>query len=393
MCSCKFCGREFSNSQGVKAHLRKCPTYQNAKRHRPGGSLLPDSGGPNAPSPAQGSLAQNLLTSNSECLARLTDQVTRQFAGPDEATRLRQQRETLLISLVSQLVNWYRPSHFSVTSEMAAIAKVAILDEFRPRPIEELSHAELISRGEIIRNKAFAPFLKAQQVELRQQQEKAQREHRRAQEDASAQAHRVKRRAVLIELGVAEAQTSASLHGIVGPAATLFAWETRARLETLLQGDETRQEGEEAIEAAIRGPLQEARKKAEQARLAKRERIMSQGIAAAVPLVTAMLPVVTAAAIKKFHEKFGAPPSPQPNTTTQQSDASQTSSPPTSRDTRILSPFSAQEASVDRPVHIEQDVCSSESTAPKHYENKGDKSEKPGSLAVGETIARVIGRK
>jgi hypothetical protein len=38
MATCQFCGRQFTNSQAVRAHLKACPAYQ--ERDQAGGSAL-----------------------------------------------------------------------------------------------------------------------------------------------------------------------------------------------------------------------------------------------------------------------------------------------------------------------------------------------------------------
>src|SRR6185295_12321871 len=140
MCKCHYCGREFEGSQNVKAHLRRCPNYLKFK------DSAAKATSPNTPlqGPALATAHDPpVLTLLSEAMAQFATQIAAQCSGPVEATRLRQKRESLLTLLLIKLVDWYRSPEGVVTPEMAAAAKVAMLDELRPQPIENLSDAEL----------------------------------------------------------------------------------------------------------------------------------------------------------------------------------------------------------------------------------------------------------
>src|SRR5437868_12252650 len=117
MVKCHFCREEFRNCQAVRAYLKKCSEYLKSKDAAARvGPVLATSHGP------------PVLNPLSEAMAQFATQISAQFAGPDEATRLRQKRESLLTLLLVNLVDWYRPPEGVVTPEMAAAAKVAMLD-------------------------------------------------------------------------------------------------------------------------------------------------------------------------------------------------------------------------------------------------------------------------
>jgi hypothetical protein len=237
-------------------------------------------------------------------------QLSAQFAGPDEATRRRQKRESLLTLLLANLVDWYRPPEGVITAAMAAAAKVAILDELRTQPIEDLSHAELTLRGEVIRDRVFAPFLREQQAELRKQQEVKQLEKLRAQQHTDTQARRTTRKTALIELGISRALQSASSRGFPHRLLVVLEWEIRARLEAWLVGDETESQVNEILEAATDRPLLEWEMRVEQCQSAERQRVLEKCLTVALPVVEVAVPWVQEVVVNYISTTLGMPPSP-----------------------------------------------------------------------------------
>jgi hypothetical protein len=233
-----------------------------------------------------------------------------QFAGPDEATRRSQKRESLLTLLLANLVDWYRPPDGVVTPEMAAAAKVAILDELRTQPIEDLSHAELTLRGEVIRNRVFAPFLREQQAELKKQHEVKQLEQLRAQQHTDTQARRTTRKTALIELGISRALQLASSQGFPPRVLVVLEWEIRARLEALLVGDETESQVDETIEAAVTRPFLEWETRAERFQSAERQRVLEKYLTVALPVAEAAVPWAKNIVVNYICTTLGMPPSP-----------------------------------------------------------------------------------
>ncbi|MCI0426435.1 MAG: hypothetical protein L0Z46_00285 [Nitrospiraceae bacterium] len=311
MTQCHYCHRTFRGPQSVKAHLRKCPDYLKAKD----GTARRTS--PNIPSQAPAPATLNDTpgaTPLSDVVAHFVTQMSAQFAGPDQATRLRQQRESLLALLCSNLVDWYRPPEGVVTPEMAAAAKVAILDELRTQPIEDLSHAELTLRGEVIRNRVFAPLLREQQAELKKQREVTRLEKLRTQEHTDTQARRTTRKSALIELGISRALQSASSRGFPPRVLVVLEWEIRARLDAWLVGDETESQVNEIFEAAVGRPLLEWERRVEQFQSAERQRILDKCLTVALPAVEAVVPWVQEVVVNYICTTLGMPPSPSPST-------------------------------------------------------------------------------
>ena len=380
MCRCIFCQREFKNPQAVKAHLRTCLNYQKSKN---GTATRLQALGPSSSSSRsihQGALAPTDPVRPSDPFASLLEQLAHQCAGPDEATRLKQRREAVLAGLCATLVDWYRPLEGVLTSEMAVAAKVGIMDELGLLPIEECSPTERALRAEAIRNRVLAPYFRAQKEQLAHDSEQLghQKDLRRQEmlqikEEAAMQTRRVTRRATLMEIGVARALKALPPRSVLARRVALFEWEVRERLDILLVGDETENQAEEVIEAAIRGPLLEWDKRLEQARLAKRHRIVHQCVTLAVPLVEAALPWVTATVTNKFREMFGVPPAPQSTTAPlKKADASsEKPSPPSSPDVATPHPVRTQPMpSADPIVDRDENVPPSESGVPEPQERR-----------------------
>ena len=379
MSRCNFCQREFKNTQAVKAHLRTCPNYPKSK-HR---TAMPVQ--PLGPSPSSsGSLHQDSLAptepgKTSNPFVSFVEQTTNQFAGPDEATQRRQKREALLTGLCSDIVDRYRPVEGVVSQEMSATVKIGLLDELGILPIEDLSPTERSLRAEAIRNRVLAPYLRAQKEQLAQQKEQLEHETElrrqeilQIKEEAAMQTRRATRKATLMEIGAARAlKTFASLHIAHGHRA-LFEWEVRKRLDILLEGDETEGQAEEAIEAAIQGPLAEWDERLERARLAKRRRVVNQCVPLVVPLVQAALPWVTTTVINKFREKFGVPPASQSTAPPKKADvSSEKPSPPSSPNVSTSDPVRTQpEPSVDPIVEQDESVIPSKSELPESQESQ-----------------------
>jgi hypothetical protein len=312
MCQCHYCKRWFRGPQSVKAHLRTCPDYLKSKD---------DVARATSPSTlAQGpalATAQDTPvpppTTPSEFVAQLVTQMSAQFAGPDEATRLRQKRESLLTLLLANLVDWYRPPDCVVTPEMAAAAKVAILDELGMVAIDEMPQAELTLRGTAIRNRAFAPYVRRQQELMLRQHERQQQAALRRQQESGLRARHATRKTALVELGVTRALQSVSSRGIPRRALMLLEWEIRARLEAWLVGDETESQVDATIEAAITRPLLEWESRVEQYQSAERQRVLDKCLTVALPIVEAAMPRVKDIVVTYICETLGMPtPPPSP---------------------------------------------------------------------------------
>ena len=327
MSSCQFCQRQFSNEQAVKGHLRWCPTYLKSTTRTSSGSRAVNRSCNNATAldPPRKNAPDVMRSSNP---FTGLDQCTQQVAGPETA-RAKQTREALLAELCSHLVDWHHPPEGIITPEMAAAAKVAILEELGTLAIEDMPQFERTLRGTVIRNRLFAPDLRQQKAEKERQLAQHKKDLRRCQQDSARVAHRTTRKAVLVELGVNRALQAGSSRGIPSRVLPLFEWEVRARLEALLVVQETQEQVHETIEAAIEAPLREWTTRIEHLRSATRERLLGKCLALAAPVVSASWPWVKDALLKKWCAAFGIPPSPEPDThTNENGPSSETASAP-----------------------------------------------------------------
>jgi hypothetical protein len=314
MSCCHFCQRHFPNAQGVKAHLRWCPKYSKPKtgtssRIR---ALEPSFSNVKPRDPHLKNAPD--VMSSPDPLAGLLDQLTQQFAGPDETARVKQKREALLADLCTRLVDWYHPSEGMITPEMAAAAKVAILKELGTLAIDDMPQSELTLRATVIRNRIFAPYLGQQQEEKDRQLTRDKEELRRSEQDAVRQMRQTTRKAVLIELGVNRALKAASSQGIPHRVFPLLEWEVRGRLETLLTGHETQGQADDTIEAAIERPVWEWTTRIEQLQRSEQERFLDECLALATPIAVASWPWMKDTLIQQVCEQFGIQVAPEPGT-------------------------------------------------------------------------------
>jgi hypothetical protein len=180
---------------------------------------------------------------------------------------------------------------------MAVAAKVAILDELGALQVEMLSTTERNLRAEAIRNRIFAPYLQQQQESLERQTDRQQKETLRCREAAETESRRTKRKAVLIELGVAKGLRLAKEHGLTGRAVAVVEWEVRSRLDILLVGDETESQVEETIEASIEPPILEWAARLEQRKQAKEAQMLDECLALGLLLAHAAWPWMKGSAV------------------------------------------------------------------------------------------------
>lgn len=368
MFSCHSCQRQFPTSQSVKGHLKHCEKHKKAKGQPSRGQQAQ---GPPAPKPQPSGMccplpAEKIMPPHP--MADLMNFMVKQ-THDDDTTRLKQKRTALIAALCSE-IDRYRPQEGVLTPEMAAAAKVALIDELGNFPIEDFSPMERSLRAEAVRNHVLAPHFRTQKEQLTQQEDQLERqeelrrqEMRQIKQEAATQARRVTRKATLMEIGIARARKALPSSSIVDPRVALFEWEVRERLDILLVGDETEQQAAEVIEAAIEGPLLEWNKRLEQARLATRQHIVNQCVTLAKPLVEAALPWVTATVIKKCRETFGVSPSPQPTAHSKQAAASsETPTPSSSQDGREPHPIRDTQPGLSTPpVNPDENVTTRES--------------------------------
>ena len=243
---------------------------------------------------------------------------------------MKQKREACLAALCCSLIDGYHPPEGVVTPDMAVAAKVAILDELGAVAIDDLPLTELTLRGTAIRDRVFAPSFRRQEAQRNRQNEKQQQDELRRQQETAARTRQTTRKRTLVELGVTRCLTSAASRGLPARVLPVLEWEVRARLDAWLVGDETEQQVNETIEAAIERPLLEWSARVEQVQHAKQERLLNQCLALAAPVASAAWPWLKDTLIKHVCEQFGIQPHPQSEAhTNDEGAASETPTSPT----------------------------------------------------------------
>ena len=168
---------------------------------------------------------------------------------------------------------------------MATAAKAAICEELASLRIEELSETELTIRGEAIRTRTFAPYLREQREQSERQKERQRTDALQREQASEAQSRRSKRKAALIELGTTRALESAVAIGLTGRTLVLLEWHVHSRLELLIDGDESEQQVDEHIKAAIERPLLDWKIRVEHAKTIQRERTIEKCLTFALPMM------------------------------------------------------------------------------------------------------------
>ena len=202
-------------------------------------------------------------------------------------------REELLQRARMQVVDgFYRLGPGDVTPDMRSAAKVAITDELQKWPIETLRWEEIVMRAEATRDRIWAPYWTRQQEErVRDADTEARRREAQLQELERLR-KRTRRRAILIEQGVYQAQDAAEKGGFPPAVREVVLIEIRTRLEATLTGDETANEAREAIDAMVLPPVLEWTRRLAAQREAQRTQQWARMLSLSLPVVEAALPWV-----------------------------------------------------------------------------------------------------
>jgi hypothetical protein len=199
MAVCQFCGRQFSNAQAVRAHLKACAAYQG--RHQPGGHALgstalgsapeaPDPAvellEPNAEGPGHTDTAHRRAQERANRQARKeTEEFLRRVAADQEARR----RRALIQSVKEEVVGFGSWPHPSIPADRKAEALQEIERTLSRLPLNELPRRELVQIAQGVRDRHFRPVLEAQEASKRRARAEEQaRQRARAEEDAQRRA-------------------------------------------------------------------------------------------------------------------------------------------------------------------------------------------------------------
>ena len=187
---------------------------------------------------------------------------------------------------------FYRVGAGEVTPDMRSAAKVAITDELKKWPLETLRWEEIVMRAEATRDRIWAPYWTRQQEERAHEADREARRREAQLQELERLRKRMRRRAILIEQGLYQAQDAAEQGGFPPAVREAVLIEIRTRLEATLTGDETAQEAREAIDAMVLPPVLEWTRRLDARREAQRTEQWARVLSLSLPLVEAALPWV-----------------------------------------------------------------------------------------------------
>jgi hypothetical protein len=201
MATCQFCGRQFTNTQAVRAHLKACAVYHG--RDQATGSALgrvalgtvPEAADAGTELP-NGEVARG--GQRAAARQRAQEQADRQalreaeeFLRREAAERRARQRRALIQSIKEETVGYGSSQPPTIPAEVRAEALQEIERKLSALShVDELPRRELVQIAEGIRDRLFRPMLEAQEAaRQRARAEEAEaRQCARAEEDARRRA-------------------------------------------------------------------------------------------------------------------------------------------------------------------------------------------------------------
>src|SRR5713101_2673509 len=177
MATCQFCGRQFTNTQAVRAHLKACAAYHGRDQ---------------AADSALGRVALGTMPEAADAGTELPNgEIARD--GQKKAARLRaqerraRQRRAQIQSVKEETVGFGPSQHPTIPAEVRAEALQEIERKLSALPhVDELPRRELVQIAEGIRDRLFRPVLEAQEATRQRARadEEARRQRARADEEA-----------------------------------------------------------------------------------------------------------------------------------------------------------------------------------------------------------------
>ena len=215
MATCQFCGRQFTNSQGVRAHLKACAAYHGRDQAADSASgrvalgAVPEAADVGTELP-NGEIARDgqreaARLRGQERADRQALREAEEFLRREAAERRARQRRALVQSVKEDVVGYGSSQHPTIPAEVKAEALQEIERKLSALPhIDELARRELVQIAEGIRDRLFRPVLEAQE---------ATRQRARADEDEARQRARAdeeaRRRAKVEEAAHQRAEAAA----------------------------------------------------------------------------------------------------------------------------------------------------------------------------------------
>src|SRR5712692_9785390 len=200
MATCQFCGRQFTNTQAVRAHLKACPAY--LERDQAGGSALgsvalgtvpqaPGAGAEFTDGEADREGQREAARQRAQERAdRQALRETQEFLRRAEAERRARQRRELIQSVKEETVGRWPWQHPTISAEVKAEALQEIERKLARLPLDELPRHEVVQIAEGVRDRLVRPVLEAQEAARRraQAEEEAARQRARAEEETRRRA-------------------------------------------------------------------------------------------------------------------------------------------------------------------------------------------------------------
>ena len=201
MATCQFCGRQFTNTQAVRAHLKACAAYDG--RDQAADSALgrvalgtvpeaADAGTelPNGEVARDGQKGAARLRAQ-ERADRQAFREAEEFLRREAAERRARQRRAQIQSVKEETVGFGSSQHPTIPAEVRAEALQEIERKLSALPhVDERPRRELVQIAEGIRDRLFRPVLEAQETarqRARAEQDEA-RQRARADEEARRRA-------------------------------------------------------------------------------------------------------------------------------------------------------------------------------------------------------------
>jgi hypothetical protein len=265
---CRFCGRQFKNTQAVRAHLKSCPAYHE-RDQAPGSALGSVALGTVPEAPGIGTeLTDEEAERQGQSEAarrRAQERVTRHGAREVEeylrraaADRRARQRRELIQSIKEEVVGYRSSQHPTIPAEVKAQAAQEIERKLSALPLDELPRRELVQIAEGGRDRLFRPVLEAQEAarqraraeeEARRQAKVEEEAARRLMGDAARERAQAKRR--LVEHGMSVADRELRMDSDLDPAERC---EIRARVQNALQEKLSGAESKEEVDDLVDRP-------------------------------------------------------------------------------------------------------------------------------------------
>ena len=274
MATCQFCGRQFANTQAVRAHLKACAAYHG--RDQTADSALgrvalgtwPEAADAGTELPdGEADREDRRETARQRAHERSAQQEAEDFLRREAAQRRARQRRAL-IQCIKEDVIWYGSSqHPTIPAEVKAEVLQEIERKLSALPhVDELPRGELVQIAEGIRDRLLRPVREAEEAaRQRAQAEEEARQRAQAEEEARRKAkveeevarrrdeaaarERTEAKGRLLEHGIAvvDRELRSDLDLDPRERGDIRAW-VRHELERELSGDESNAEVEEIVE-------------------------------------------------------------------------------------------------------------------------------------------------